>query len=62
MKSSIAFAVLHQSISFFIGLPAVICIILGLLRKIIFINEVISRVIGGIGCLTTFDTITRLFP
>ena len=48
MKSSIAFAVWHQSISFFIGLPAALCIICCLLRKIIFINEVISRVIGRI--------------
>ena len=48
MKPTVAFAILHQSISFFIGLPAVICIICCLLRKIIFVNEVISRVIGGI--------------
>ena len=48
MKPTIAFAILHQPISFFIGLPAVLCIILGLLRKIIFVNEVISRVIGRI--------------
>lgn len=62
MKPTIAFAILHQSISLFIGLSTVICIILGLLRKIIFVNEVISCIIWRIGCHSIFDTITRLSP
>ncbi len=48
MKPTITFAILHQSISFFICLPAVLCIILVLLRKIIFVNKVISCIIWRI--------------
>lgn len=48
MKPTITFAILHQSISLFIGLSTVICISLGLLRKIIFVNEVISCIIWRI--------------
>ena len=59
MKPTIAFAVLHQSVPFLIGLPAVICIIRCLLRKIIFVNEVISRVIGRVSKVSVFDTIER---
>ena len=48
MESSITLTVLYQSISFFISLPAVIRIVSRTLRKIIFVNEVISGVIGRI--------------
>ncbi len=59
MESTIAFAILYQSISLFVRLPAVICIILGLLRKIIFINKVISCIIWRISKVSVFDTIER---
>lgn len=62
MKTSIAFRILHQPIPFFIGLTASYCIFLGFLFKVILINKIIACIIRRIGCLTTFDTITRLFP
>ena len=62
MKPSIALQILYHSVSFYISLPAVFTIFFYTLIEIILIDKIISRVIRRIGCLTTFDTITRLFP
>ena len=48
MKPTIFLRILHQPISFFIGLSAVSYIVCCLLRKVIFIDEVIACVVRWI--------------
>lgn len=48
MESSIAFTILHHTISFFVGLPTITCIFGSTLREVIFIDEVVACIIGWI--------------
>ena len=48
MKSPIAFTILHHPISIFISLPTIIRIIRSTLRKVIFIDKVITGIIWRI--------------
>ena len=48
MEAPITFAVLYETVSFLIGLSAIARIIFGTLGKIIFIDKIISRIIGRV--------------
>ncbi len=62
MKATVGVGVLEHAVAFRVHLSGLIRVILTAHLEVVIVDEVVACVIGRIGCLTTFDTITRLFP